>query len=142
MLELRRLKHQSFSREPRMGNSCATETWMCMLLGWPFLALIQGTGTKKQLIPRIKTPQDDSELHAFSNGQIIAERIKYKVKELNIVKTENVSSTSGYKCHVHSCETTVEVKSLIKKMITKPEDHMSASKVLNFLHSLEPRHWC
>ena len=86
MLELWRLKHQSFSREPRMGNSCTTETWMCMLLGWPFLALIQGTGTKKQLIPRIKTSQDDSEFHAFSNGQIIAEKIKYKVKELNIVK--------------------------------------------------------
>ena len=60
--------------------------------GLTFLALHQGKGEKKQLIPRIETPRHDSELYSPSIGQLITERIKYKVKELNIVKTDDVTS--------------------------------------------------
>ena len=51
-----------------------------------FLALIQGREKHQQLIPQIETPREDSELHVQSIGQLIAERIKYKVQELNIVR--------------------------------------------------------
>ena len=53
--------------------------------GLTFLALIQGREKHQQLIPQIETPREDSELHVQSIGQLIAERIKYKVQELNIV---------------------------------------------------------
>ena len=51
-----------------------------------FPAIIQTTVEIRKLIPRIQTPRDDSELHFPFIGQLIAERKKYKVQELNIVK--------------------------------------------------------
>ena len=56
--------------------------------GLTFLAILQAKKGKKMLIPRIETPMDDSEYHAPSIGQLIAERIKYKVSELNVVTLE------------------------------------------------------
>ena len=52
--------------------------------GLTCLAMLQSKGKTKQLIPRIETPQDDSELH-ISIGTVISTRIRYKVKELGIV---------------------------------------------------------
>ena len=54
--------------------------------GLTFLAILQAE-KGKCLIPHIETPQHESEFHAPSIGQLIAERIKYKVKELDIVKS-------------------------------------------------------
>ena len=56
--------------------------------GLTFLAILQAEKGKKMLIPRIETPMDDSEHFTDSIGRLIAERIKYKVPELNIVKIE------------------------------------------------------
>ena len=56
--------------------------------GLTFLAILQAEKGKKMLIPRIETPMDNSELHTDSIGRLVAERIKYKVPELNIVKIE------------------------------------------------------
>ena len=56
--------------------------------GLTFLAILQAEKGKKMLIPRIETPMEDSELFTDSIGRLIAERIKYKVPELNIVKME------------------------------------------------------
>ena len=56
--------------------------------GLTFLAIIQAEKGKKMLIPHIETPREDSEFHAPSIGQLISERIKYKVPELSIVKIE------------------------------------------------------
>ena len=53
--------------------------------GLTYLALLQAEKGKRMLIPQIETPQDDSEFHAPSIGQLIAERIKFKVPDLNIV---------------------------------------------------------
>ena len=53
--------------------------------GLTFLAILQAEKGKKMLVPHIETPMDDSELHAPSIGQLISERIKYNVSELNIV---------------------------------------------------------
>ena len=55
--------------------------------GLTFLAILQHKKEDTMLIPRIETPQDDSELF-LPIGQLIAERIKYKVKELDIVVLE------------------------------------------------------
>ena len=48
-----------------------------------FLAMIQTKTPCKRLIPHIETPRDDSEIHN-PIGQLIAERIKYKVPDLSI----------------------------------------------------------
>ena len=53
--------------------------------GLTFLAILQAEKGKKLLNPQIETPMEDSELHAPSIGQLISERIKYKVPVLNIV---------------------------------------------------------
>ena len=53
--------------------------------GLTFLAILQAEKGQKMLIPQIETPVDDSELHAPSIGQLVAERIKCKRGRLNIV---------------------------------------------------------
>ena len=71
------------------------------------------------LIPHIETPMDVSELHAPSIGQLIAERIKYRVPELSIVKIEEPQRS---------------LMSLISQMTcVNPEERLSAAKVLDFL---------
>lgn len=55
-------------------------------LGLTFLAMIQGN---KNLVPRIETPQDDSELHN-PIGSTIANRIKFGKEPLTVLpKREN-----------------------------------------------------
>ena len=76
------------------------------------------------LIPQIQTPMDDSELHVPSIGQLIAERIKYKVPELNIV---------------HFKDPAKHLQDLICQMTcVNPEERLSAEKVLEFLDPKQP----
>ena len=84
--------------------------------GLTFLAILQAKKGKR-LIPHIETPQEDSELHAPSIGQLIAERIKYKGDpELNIVKIEGTQK---------------RLKRLISRMTcVRASERMSAEKVL------------
>ena len=87
--------------------------------GLTFLAILQAKKGKKMLIPQIETPMDDSEFHALSIGQLIAERIKYKAQELSIVKIEGEQKS---------------LKRLISQMTcVNPEERLPASKVLDFL---------
>ena len=91
--------------------------------GLTFLAIFQAEKGKKMLIPEIETPQDDSEFYVQSIGQLIAERIKYKVPELSIVKVEG---------------TQPKLKRLISQMTcVNPEEHLSAERVLYVIHNLE-----
>ena len=88
--------------------------------GLTFLAILQAEKGKKMLIPQIETPMEDSELHAPSIGQLIAERIKYKVQQLNIVNFTVPAKN---------------VKGLISQMTcVNPEERLSASKVLEMLN--------
>ena len=90
--------------------------------GLTFLAILQAEKGKKMLIPRIETPMEDSELHVPSIGQLISERVKYKVPELSIVKAE------GLRC----------LKWLISRMTcVNPEDRLTAWKVLVIISNLE-----
>ena len=90
--------------------------------GLTFLAMLQGEKGKRLLIPHIETPMDDSEYHTDSIGRLIAERIKYKVPELNIVQIKG------------------SVTRLISKMTCiKPEERLSAVDVLDILCGSEVR---
>ena len=84
--------------------------------GLTFLAILQAEKGKKMLIPRIETPMDNSELHTDSIGRLVAERIKYKVPELNIVKIEGEQT---------------RLKQLISWMTCiNPEERLCAVRVL------------
>ena len=73
-----------FQRTPE-GKLVYHRNMDCYAIGLMFLALLQANKETKQLKPRIKTPQDYSEKFTFSVGQLIAERVKYKVQELSVV---------------------------------------------------------
>ena len=89
--------------------------------GLTFLAILQAEKGKKMLIPHIETPQDDSEVHTDSIGRLIAERIKYKVPELSVVKTGGDQN---------------RLKQLINRMTcVNPEERLSAGRVLYILHN-------
>ena len=94
--------------------------------GLTFLAILQAEKGKKMLIPQIETPMDDSEFHAPSIGQLIAERIKYKVSELNIV---------------HCKGPALNLKWLIREMTcVNPEERLSASKTQEKLENVKKEH--
>ena len=91
--------------------------------GLTYLAILQAEKGKKILIPQIETPMDESELHVPSIGQLIAERIKYKVPELCIVKTEGPQRS---------------LKWLISQMTNvNPEERLTAEKVLVIISHLK-----
>ena len=91
--------------------------------GLTFLAILQAEKGKKMLIPHIETPREDSELHVPSIGLLIAERIKYKVPELSIVKTEGPHKS---------------LKWLISRMTCiNPEERLSPEKFLAVTNKLE-----
>ena len=91
--------------------------------GLTFLAILQAEKEHKMLIPHIETPMDDSELHAPSIGQLISERVKYKVPELSIVKIKCPQSN---------------LKRLISQMTcVNPEERLSAENVIVILSKLE-----
>ena len=101
--------------------------------GLTFLAILQAKRGNKMLIPRIGTPQDDSELHALSIGQFISERIKYYVSELNIVLIQEVPVKEG--------NTPLMIRKLIKQMTCmRPEEHLYAEAVFQFLVRFQPHH--
>ena len=88
--------------------------------GLTFLAILQAEKGKKMLIPRIETPMDDTELHTDSIGRLIAERIKYKIPELSIVRIESPHKN---------------LKGLISQMTcTAAEERLSAAEVLEILN--------
>ena len=92
--------------------------------GLTFLAILQAEKEQKMLIPYIETPMDDSELHAPSIGQLIAERIKYNVRELNIVTLNGPMKT---------------LKVLICKMTcVNPKERLSAIEVFDLLNLEKP----
>ena len=91
--------------------------------GLTFLAILQAEKEQKLLIPHIETPKEDSEIYADSIGRLIAERIKYKVPELNIVLAYGEQG---------------RIKWLISQMThVEPEERWTAAKVLHILNNLE-----
>ena len=94
--------------------------------GLTFLAMIQVKDHHKKLIPHIETPLDDSEIHT-PIGQLIAERLKYNVPELNIV-TINSSANTQEELTENS------LRQLISRMTChNPEERLLTGGVLNLL---------
>ncbi len=56
-------------------------------MGLTYLAMIQGN---KKLVPKLETTNDDSELHQ-SIGAVMAERVRYRVEPLMVLKAEESS---------------------------------------------------
>ena len=97
--------------------------------GLTFLAMIQVKDHRKKLIPHIETPRDDSELYS-PIGPLIAERIKYKVPDLNIVTIN--SSANTYKEKTEN-----SLRQLISRMTChNANERLSTGGVLNLLEQV------
>ena len=95
-------------------------------LGLTYLALLQAK-QDSNLRPQIETQQDDSELWVPSIGQLISERIKYKVAELRIVVVEDKGT-----------DITSQIKRIIQKMTAiDPKQRLRAAKLVDALHNVE-----
>ena len=95
-------------------------------LGLTYLALLQAV-QGQNLRPQIETAQEDAELWVPSIGQLISERIKYKIDELRIVVVEGKEMTS-------------KIKSIIQKMTAiDPKQRLRAAKLVDALHNVERR---
>ena len=115
-------------------------------LGLTFLAMIQ---RNKLLIPRIETPQDDDELHN-PIGATIANRMKYGIKELDVVKPSDIAirpESQNVSCvgcssvalgndKFEEASLINRLKMLISRMTcAKPEERVPATAVLQTLRS-------
>ena len=102
-------------------------------MGLTFLALLQANRDTKQLKPHIETPQDHSEMFALSIGQLIAERVKYKVKELRIVHVK-ASSFLAENALSRVAKNTHDLKVLVEKMTcVDPRQRLYAADVCDSL---------
>ena len=87
--------------------------------GLTFLAILQAEKGQR-LVPHIETPMNDSELLVPSIGQLIAERIKYNVPILSIVKIKGI---------------TKNLKQLISQMTcVDPRNRLSAANLFDVLN--------
>ena len=106
----------------------------CYAMGLTFLALLQANKDTKQLKPRIETPQDYSEKFTFSVGQLIAERVKYKVQELRVVFINAEQATGALSKEE---KRTRDVKNLIQKMTcVDPKERIAAVDVYKYLNEI------
>ena len=103
--------------------------------GLTFLAMIQAKKGCRKLVPQIETPQDNSELHAQSIGQLIAERVKYKVKELSIVQAQGMEASPDAVSDMDI--TSHDVRKLIQKMTcVDPMETITAAQVQQILQQV------
>ena len=108
-------------------------------LGLTFLAMIQGN---KYLVPQIETPNDYSELHT-SIGQLLAERIKYGTKPLEVVpklqKDKTRLSETDSDREAASEEQPRDMTELIQRMTcVVPEECISAVEVVQVVQKFIP----
>ena len=118
-------------------------------LGLTYLAMIQ---ENKGLVPRIETPKDDSELHA-PIGRIIAERIRYKKKPLDVIPEDKKGSLltalfpkltvgTSVSAAKDSVDTAPFEVALLRKLIRKmthhvPQNRPSAAEVVQDLRKIQ-----
>ena len=110
-------------------------------LGLTFLSLIQ---KNEHLMPRIETPYDDSDLHT-PIGQLIAERIKYGYKPLDVIPRQDQDLLSeDFKSMKLDAEAVsdkfpIYIRQLIRKMTcVVPEERISSKEVVYILKILTP----
>ena len=104
----------------------------CYAMGLTFLALLQANTQTIILKPQIETPQDDSE-YSQAIGQLIAERIKYKIKQRDIVVLEKLKPDA-----TSAMRQAYDVKQLIQRMtFVEPEQRITAGDVFESLTAIE-----
>ena len=70
-------------------------------MGLTYLAMIQGN---KKLVPKLETANDDSELQQ-PIGAVMAERVRYRVEPLMVLKAEESSQeTTGFERKLRNSE--------------------------------------
>ena len=135
-------KAPEFFRRDKDGKLNYDRSVDIYALGLTFLAMIQ---RNKLLIPRIETPQDDDELHN-PIGATIANRMKYGIKELNVVQLSDIaipSESQKVSLDVDASSAAVQfanptlidrLKMLISRMTcAKPEERIPVTAVLQTL---------
>ena len=96
--------------------------------GLTFLAMLQAKDGGRKLTPRIETPLDDSELY-HPIAQLIAERIKYNIPELEIVTTEAISTAATFEV-----KTEHSLRELVRQMTcVNTTDRLSGDDVFDIL---------
>ena len=105
--------------------------------GLTFLAILQTEKGQKMLIPRIQTPKHASEYHAPSIGQLIAERIKYSIPELSIVKIEGEHRSLKWLISQMTCVNPEERLSAVNVLDILNLDHMKTDLVVRVLFSFD-----
>ena len=85
------------------------------------------------MIPQIETPQDESELHVQSIGQLIAERIKYKVHDMEIVSVDVAKRWASIV--TADVDVRMELRGLIRHM-TLIAERPTADQVLKCLQAI------
>ena len=104
------LKAPEFFKKTPEGKLRYHRNVDCYAMGLTYLVLLQGDKEKTQLIPQIETPQDNSECHQ-PIGQLLAERIKYNVKQREIVVFREIKPDAALAMKVEH-----DTKELIQKM--------------------------
>ena len=106
-------------------------------LALTYLTMVQGNE-----FPRIETPNSESDLHA-PIGQIIAERIKYNFKPLEVIPRQDETllvtalATTSLRHHGHEMHS--NMRELIRRMTHHvPERRIPAEEVVRVLHTITP----
>ena len=101
-----------------------------------FLAMIQATEGVRRLAPHIETPFDDLELYVLSIGQLIAERVRYNIPELNIVRISEMVSEGGGASSDRG-QNIRSIRGLIQKMTcVEPGERLTAFQVVKYLEQV------
>ena len=106
-------------------------------LALTYLTMVQGNE-----FPTIETPNSESDLHA-PIGQIIAERIKYNFKPLEVIPRQDEAllgtalATMSLRHHGHEMHS--NIRELIRRMTHHvPERRIPAEEVVRVLHTFTP----
>ena len=104
-------------------------------LGLTFLAILQATPESRKLAPCIETILDNSDRFT-SIGQVIATRVRFHLKELNVVILDANGSGKSHKSPFDPV-ITLKLKELIQKMTSvEPKHRFSAAEVLRDLQGM------
>ena len=125
-------KAPEFFMKTREGKLRYHRNVDCYAMGLTFLALLQANTQTTILKPQIETPQNDSE-YSQAIGQLIAERIKYNVKQQDIVILQELRPDATL-----AMKLTNDVKQLIKRMTcVDPEQRITSGDVLEALETIK-----
>ena len=115
-----RYKAPEFYRRDAEGNLNYHRDVDIFAMGLMFLAISQKSPGSGKLVPRIETLLDSSELYT-SIGLTLATRIRYKEKELGIIKIEEYDTS----------DPKIQTRKLIQKMTCHiPQDRIAAGEVV------------